>query len=119
MASRRGIGLTRKQILARTNVLCKRTKIGSGHRNFVAGKDWWEGVKRRNPDLTIRKPERLTSTRARVMNWEVVGRYFSDLATILEGLDIADKPQRLWNCDELGKSFEHDPVRVVGEKGMP
>ncbi|KAH3855524.1 hypothetical protein DPMN_098092 [Dreissena polymorpha] len=41
-------------VLKRTNVLCKRTKIGSRYRNFVAAKDW----------------------------------YFTDLATILEGLDI-------------------------------
>ena len=72
MAARRGIGLTRKQILLRTNVLCKRSKIGSGYSNFVAGKDWWEGVKRRFPNLKIKKPERLTSTRARMMNREVV-----------------------------------------------
>ncbi|KAH3855445.1 hypothetical protein DPMN_098012 [Dreissena polymorpha] len=41
-------------VLKRTNVLCKRTKIGSRYRNCVAAKDW----------------------------------YFTDLATILEGLDI-------------------------------
>lgn len=34
MAARRGIGLTRKQILLRTNVLCKRTKVGSGYTTF-------------------------------------------------------------------------------------
>jgi len=68
MASSRGISLTRKQILSRTNVLCKRAKIGCGYGMFVAGKDWWKGVKRRQPDLIIRKPERLTITRARMVN---------------------------------------------------
>jgi len=95
------------------------TCCGGGYGNFVAGKDWWEGVKRRHPDLTIRKPERLTITRARMMNPEVVGKYYTYLATIVEGLGLSNKPQCLWNCDEMGKSFEHDPVKVVCEKGMP
>ncbi|XP_045169801.2 uncharacterized protein LOC123532438 [Mercenaria mercenaria] len=118
MAARRGIGVTRKQVLMRTSVLCKRLRIGSGYPNFVAGKDWWEGVRRRHPDLTIRKPEKLSSTRARMMNREVIGRYFNDLGTIIEELNLLDKPQNVWNCDEMGKSFEHDPVRVVSQKGV-
>ncbi|XP_045210605.2 jerky protein homolog-like [Mercenaria mercenaria] len=117
MAARRGIGLTRKQVLARTNVLCRRMKIGSGYTNFTAGKDWWEGVKRRHPDVVIRKPEKLTSTRARMMNREVINSYFNDLGTIVEGLNLEGNPRVIWNCDEMGKNFEHDPVRVVAEKG--
>ncbi|MES9881787.1 MAG: helix-turn-helix domain-containing protein [Sedimenticola sp.] len=117
IAARRGIGLTRKQILVRTNVLCKRSKIGSGYPNFKAGKDWWEGVKRRHPDLTVRKPERLSSVRARMMNREVLNKYFDDLGRVVEELNIKDKPKNIWNCDEMGKSFEHDPVRIVTEKG--
>lgn len=48
MAAGRGIGITREQIPLRTNVLCKRLKTGSGYPAFVAGKDWWEDVKRRH-----------------------------------------------------------------------
>lgn len=106
------------KVLSRTSTLCKRTKIGSGYDTFTAGKDWWEGVKRRHPDIAIRKPERLTSTRARMMNREVIGRYFKDLETIVEGLNIASKPHVIWNCDEMGKIFEHSPVQVIAEKGQ-
>lgn len=78
MAARRGIGLTRSQILTRTNILCCRINI-SGYTNFKAGKDWWEGLKHRHPEIALKKPERLSSTRARMMNREVIGRYFHDL----------------------------------------
>ena len=118
MAARRGIGLTRKQILAKTSTLCTRMKISSSYTTFKAGKDWWEGVRRRHPDLVIRKPEKLASTRARMMNREVINKYFNDLRTIVDGLNIQDKPHLTWNCDEMGKNFEHDPVWIVAEKGV-
>ena len=106
MAPRRGIGLTRKQILAKTSTLCTRMKISSSYTAFKAGKDWWEGVRRRHPDLVIRKPEKLASTRARMMNREVINKYLNDLRTIVDGLNIHDKPHLTWNCDEMGKNFE-------------
>ena len=117
MAARRGIGLTRKQVLLRTSVLCSRLEISSRYSNFKAGKDWWEGLKRRHPDVVIRKPEKLTSTRARMMNREVIFKYFNDLGTLIEGLNLEEKRHLIWNCDEMGKNFEHNPVKVVAAKG--
>ena len=117
MAARRGIGLTRKQVLLRTSVLCNRLEISSRYSNFKAGKDWWEGLKRRHPDVVIRKPEKLTSTRARMMNREVIFKYFNDLGTLIEGLNLEEKRHLIWNCDEMGKNFEHNPVKVVAAKG--
>ena len=38
MAARRGIGLTRRQVLARTNLLCQKMKLGSGYKKFKAGR---------------------------------------------------------------------------------
>jgi len=52
-----------------------------------------------------------------MMNKEVISRYFAVLQTMLEGLEIEDKPSRIWNCDEMGKIFEHEPVKVVAAKG--
>lgn len=52
-----------------------------------------------------------------MMNPEVVSKYFTDLATLVDTLDLSDKPQCIWNCDESGKNFEHDPVRIITTKG--
>jgi hypothetical protein len=115
MAAKLGVGLSRKQILARTNVLCKRTKIQIAYPNFKAGKDWWDGLRRRHPEITIRKPEKLTSVRARMLNEVVVGNYFTDLEKIINESNVS--ASEIWNCDESGLNFEHTPVRVVAERG--
>ena len=81
--------------------------------NGKPGKDWFDGFKRRHPDLSIRKPEKLTTTRARMVNPVVLQRYFTDLNEILVALDISNKPSVIWNCDETGKQFEHDPVKIL------
>jgi len=71
----------------------------------------------RRHDLIIRKPERLGSVRARIMHSEVVSKYYTDHATLVDTLDLSDKPQYIWNCKESGISFKHDPVRVITAKG--
>ncbi|XP_052268856.1 jerky protein homolog-like isoform X1 [Dreissena polymorpha] len=115
MAAKLGVGLSRKSILLRTNVLCRRIKLETSYTNFKAGKDWWEGVKRRHPELSIRKPEKLSAVRARMLNPVVVNNYFEDLNQIVNGMQIG--PAQVWNCDETGLNFEHSPVRVVAERG--
>lgn len=74
----------------------------SSFTNFKAGKNWWEGVKKRH-GLTLRQPERLTTSRCRMMKPEVVGNYFQALENTLSALDLHDKPHCIWNCDETGK----------------
>jgi len=71
------------------------------------GKDWWEGVKKIHPHISIRKPEKLATSRARMLNPVVVERYMQDLGHILESLNVTYKPSQIWNCDETGKQFEH------------
>ena len=117
MAERRGIGLMRKQILAKTSTLYTRTKISSSNTTFGTGEDWLEGgFKRSHP--FIRKPENFESTRARMMNREVINKYVNDFGTIVDGLNKQDKPHLTSNCDEMGNNFEHDPVRIVAEKDV-
>ena len=43
-ASRRGIGISRKQLFARTGILCKRMKVAA-FKNNASGRDWWNGIK--------------------------------------------------------------------------
>nr|XP_011443131.2 jerky protein homolog [Crassostrea gigas] len=117
-AARQGMGVSRRQLLRRVGALCKKMKVllPSTAGNFP-GKDWFEGFKKRHPELSIRKAEKLSTTRARMVNPQVVKNYFDDLDNILTRLDLHGKPSQIWNCDETGKQFEHDPVRVIAEKG--
>ena len=115
MAAKMGVGLSRKQILTRTYILCKRIKMQTSYPNFKAGKDWWEGVKRRHPEITLRKPEKLSTVRARMLNPVVVENYFNDLERVISELGVSET--EIWNCDETGLNFEHNPPRVVTERG--
>jgi transposase-like protein len=112
-AARQGMGVSRRQLLRRVGVLCRKMKLHMKN----PGKDWFQGFKKRHPNLTIRKAEKLTTTRARMLNPTILKNYFDDLNTLMTRLHLHDKPQNIWNCDETGKQFEHQPVRVLAEKG--
>ncbi|VDH90293.1 Hypothetical predicted protein [Mytilus galloprovincialis] len=116
-ASQLGVGLSRKQLLTRTGALVKKLKIKTPFKNSTPGKDWWQSLKERHPDLTIRKPEKTGALRCRMMNRQKVEAYFQDLGLILTQKNLLEKPKMIWNMDECGKSFEHNPVKVVAEKG--
>ena len=36
----------------------------------------------------------------------------------MEEYDLFDSPTRIFNCDETGLSYEHNPPSVVGVKGQ-
>jgi hypothetical protein len=103
--------------LRRTHVLCDRLKIKSGYNDFKAGKAWFEGLKRRFPGLVLRKPEELSSVRARMFNPEVLGKYFDTLESVVAAINLLDKSQYIWNCDKSGFYMEHNPVKIYAEKG--
>jgi hypothetical protein len=71
---------------------------------------------KRHKELTIRQAEKLGTSRVRMMNPVVVQKYFDDLETIIEDLNLQDQPQCIWDCDETGRRFEHNPVRVIADK---
>jgi ABC-type arginine transport system ATPase subunit len=77
-ASRRGMGISRRQLLQRTAQLCKRMKV-SVFKNGAPGRGWWSGLKKRNPVIAIRKPEKLGNSRARMTNPTVVQNHMTDL----------------------------------------
>ncbi|KAK3108839.1 hypothetical protein FSP39_017026 [Pinctada imbricata] len=114
-AARQGIGISKRQFLRRVGSLCK--QIGIKFKKGNPGKEWYEGFKKRHPEVVIRKPEKIALSRARMVNKEVLNKYFSGLKVIIDELNLGDKPHLIWNADEVGKSFEHEPVRILAEKG--
>ncbi|XP_069112283.1 tigger transposable element-derived protein 6-like [Argopecten irradians] len=115
-ASKRGMGISRRQLFARTAILCRKMKA-TPFKKALPSRGWWEGVKRRHPEITIRKPEKLGNSRARMLNPVVVERYFNDLTEIITNLNLQNSPQNIWNCDETGKQFQHTPVKIISQKG--
>ena len=117
LAAKSGMGVTRKGLLKRTRTLCKRLKIETPmFKKGIPGNAWWERVKKRHPELTIRKPEKLGSNRARALNGPITSSYYEYLGSLLDELNLKDKPDSIWNMDETSLRFEHDPVKVISEK---
>lgn len=109
--------MSRRQLLRRVGALCKKMKVLlPSTAGTFPGKDRFAGFKKRHPELSIRKAVKLSTTRARMVNPQVVKNYFDYLDNIFTSLDLRDKPPQIWSCDETGKQFEHDPVRVIVER---
>ena len=59
---------------------------------------------------------KLSSVRSRMLNEEIIGKYFDDLSKLITSLNL--EPHQLWNVDETGFNFEHSPVKAVAERGQ-
>ena len=99
-----GFGLSRKQLLIKTGRIVKSLKLKTQFKKDVPGKEWFKGLKGRHPELTIKKPQKLSVTRAKALNREVVQQYFNH-------------PKNIWNYDETNMQMEHNPRSVDGRKG--
>lgn len=88
-------------------------KICHSCKNIRAGKDL---LMHRFTDIILRKPEKLSSICAILMNPEVVSSYFRALQDTITKNELASHPERVWNGDETRFHFEHSPENVVVEK---
>ena len=110
-----GFGLSRKQLLTKTGKIVKQLKLKTSFKNGVPGKDWFLNLRKRYPGIAIKKPQKLSVTRAKSMNREVISEYFNLLKSKLDELKV--QPNQIWNCDETNMQLEHTPKAVVGRKG--
>lgn len=84
-------------------------------KNQMAGKDWYLSFRSRHPEISLRKPEGLSSNRAEAFNKERIDNYFMTLNDIVgENFD----PRLIFNVDETGlSSVPNTPGKVLAEKG--
>jgi transposase len=112
----KGFGISKRQLLLKVGTLCKKTSVAS-FKNGIPGKDWWYSFVKRHPEVSLRKPEKLETNRACMLNKVVVDKYFKDLSEIITNLNLNQSPEFIWNADETGKQMGHNPVNVVALKG--
>ena len=62
---------------------------------------WWTGFRRRHPDLTLWKADKLERSCAECLNPEVVKQYFKLLGDTQEKHGLKDNPRQIYNCDEM------------------
>lgn len=113
MLAERGFPLERSDI---RRIAFQYGKI-NGIPGFSAGHYWFEGFMKRNPNLSLRKPESLSAARASGMNLTVVEQWFQTYTSLLHCLQIQEMPSHLWNCDESGLQDHFISKKVVGVTG--
>ncbi len=71
-------------------------------RNNKPGKDWWYAFLQRNPVIRLRTASALELSQASACTEETLLRWYIDFEQFLLLHDLDGKPDRIWNCDEIG-----------------
>ena len=88
-------GLSRIQIMGKAYQIVKKMNVKHPFRDGTAGKAWFARFRSRKESLAIRKPQKLSQARSRMMRREVVDSYFADLNKILTEPGIKMDPTKL------------------------
>ncbi|XP_072381873.1 uncharacterized protein [Diabrotica undecimpunctata] len=65
------------------------------------------------PTSGLRVPENLSAYKASMANEFMIKDFFSKLNDVLMKLNMKNKPNLIWNCDETGLSYVVKPSKVV------
>lgn len=98
----RGFPVTKVDILVSVNQLVKDMNFQDKTKNGQLGEKWFTLFMQRRPDLSERKPEKLSKIRADVSE-QNVREWFKEVSTYLESIDCSDvlkDPKRIFNLDE-------------------
>ena len=96
---------------------CERMKIKHPFNKTkqMAGRDFVAGFLKRQPSLSLRKPESVSLNRVFGLNRTSVERYFNNLENIMKTYNF--QPHRIFNVDESGLTCVHKPLKVLAPKG--
>lgn len=112
-----GYPLTKKEVKAWISEYIRRNGIITPFKNDVPGNDWCTGFFKRN-SLSMKKPQSVEVARKRACNPFTVYSYYDLLEKAVEELDLADKPEQIYNLDETSFCNHPSKSKVVGQKGF-
>jgi hypothetical protein len=86
---------------------CKETKL--------AGRDRLQGFLRRNPGISLRRPQATSINRITAFNKEEIVKFYDNLQGVMMKYQFT--PDKIYNVDETAISTVQKPGRIVAEKG--
>ena len=114
-------GLTRKQVTQLAYQLADANKLNfpkNWHENQSAGFDWYYGFMKRNPALSLRKPEGTSLARSTSFNQTAVNTLFDNLESAYKLLGSDLCPDVIYNLDGTALTTVHVPPNVNAPKGQ-
>lgn len=81
----------------------------------MAGEDWVAGFRKRNPEISLRKPSATSINRVIGFSKEEVKLFFNNLESLMDKHSFG--PTRIFNVDETGISSVQKPVHILAPKG--
>ena len=110
-------GLSRQDVMCLAFQLAEKSGVSHPFRDNSAGRRWFDGFRRRHPNLTLRSAQSLSFLRAKATNPQVIEDFFGKLGSIYARLNILTKPMQVYNVDECGVNVTLHKGRVVSELG--
>lgn len=95
-----GFGVTKQFICEKGAEISEALKVKNPFSKGEAGRYWFKGFLKRNPDIVLRKGENLSYGRLMRFNKQIVEHFFSLLRSVYEKSEL--QPQQIYNVDESG-----------------
>lgn len=112
-----GFGLSKNEVLDVIQEFVRCNKLTTPFKDNRPGGDWFRSFSKRHK-LSLKKPERLESSRSRqAADPFILNDFFDKLEELVKENKLEDKPHCIYNCDET--SFNSDPgsTKVVAKRG--
>ena len=112
-----GSPVTKTELLDSVQAYVKSLNKPTPFTNSRPSRHWYEAFRKRNPQLSIRKPQHLSLSRASVTR-EDLKEWFQDVEEILKKKDLLNiSPNRIYNCDETNVVLCPESEKVLTSKG--
>lgn len=85
-------------------------------KSCMAGRDWLEGFLKRNPTISVRKPEATSLNRIKGFNKTEVDHFFQNVENVMSKYNFF--PTEIYNIDESGMGTVQEPGVILAVKGQ-
>lgn len=111
-----GFGVTKKILCKKAAEISTVLGIKTPFSGDQAGRYWFKGFLKRNPDIVLRKGENLSYGRLMRFNMQTVKHFFDLLASVYDQTELL--PHQIYNVDETGLQLIFSGAdKVLARKG--